>query len=293
MEWARQRSSTKNWVSESREYSRLGERRVCRRGGVRFPATHCPHRDCLHDSVCSVRHGRCCPSRRSCVRAESEFSSRGSTHLRDQSARARRFRGGRDTHMDAHVFRQSVLDSRRARAAHGVVVGPRRNGPRVTRPLNAAVRSCIGHRDTFRSNDGWSMTNRGSTLPLVAGLFALCGAVVVGIIGSTDLALTRTELQTVADGAALSAAGSITPSTVVLHGSQFLIRLTDSSVRRDASTFIRASAVTGVRLVSARTPDSRTAVVTLSRVWRPPMVSEFLPYRLTLSATARARSVLR
>jgi hypothetical protein len=137
------------------------------------------------------------------------------------------------------------------------------------------------------------MTDRGSTLPLVAGLFALCGVVVVGIIGSTDLALTRTELQTVADGAALSAAGSITPSTVVLDGSRLLIRLSDSTVRRDASAYLRASAVTGVRLVSARTPDSRTAVVTISRVWKPPMVSEFLPYRLTLSATARARSVLR
>lgn len=137
------------------------------------------------------------------------------------------------------------------------------------------------------------MTDRGSTLPLVSGLFALCGVVVVGIIGSTDLALTRTELQTVADGAAVAAAGTITPSTVVLDGSRLLIRLSDSTVRRDASAYLRASAVTGVRLVSARTPDSRTAVVTISRAWRPPMVSEFLPYRLTLSATARARSVLR
>ncbi len=137
------------------------------------------------------------------------------------------------------------------------------------------------------------MTDRGSTLPLVAGLFALCGVVVVGIIGSTDLALTRTELQTFADGAAVAAAGTITPSTVVLDGSRLLIRLSDSTVRRDASAYLTASAVTGVRLVSARTPDSRTAVVTISRVWRPPMVSEFLPYRLTLSATARARSVLR
>jgi hypothetical protein len=186
-----------------------------------------------------------------------------------------------------------VLDSRRARAVDSDVVGTRRDGPSVAGPHRPAVRSRIGHRDTRRSTGAWAMTERGSTLPLVAGLFALCGAVVVGIIGSTDLALTRTELQTVADGAALSAAGSITPSTVEINGSQLLIRLTNSTVRRDASAFLRASAVTGVRIVSARTPDSRTAVVTLSRVWRPPMVSEFLPYRLTLSATARARSVLR
>jgi hypothetical protein len=137
------------------------------------------------------------------------------------------------------------------------------------------------------------MTDRGSTLPLVAGLFALCGAVVMGIVVSTDLALTRTELQTVADGAALAAAGTITPSTVSLQGTQLVVRLTNTTVRRDATAFLRASLVSGVRIVTASTPDSRTALVTLARVWRPPIVSEFLPVRLSLSATARARSVLR
>lgn len=137
------------------------------------------------------------------------------------------------------------------------------------------------------------MSDRGSTLPLVAGLFALCGVVVVGIIGSTDLALARTELQSVADGAAVAAAGTITPSTVTLDGNRLVVRLTNTTVRRDATAFLRDSAVNGVRIVRATTPDTRTALVTLTRVWRPPLVSEFLPVRMTLSATARARSVLR
>ena len=137
------------------------------------------------------------------------------------------------------------------------------------------------------------MSDRGSTLPLVAGLFALCGVVVVGIIGSTDLALARTELQSVADGAAVAAAGTITPSTVTLDGNRLVVRLTNTTVRRDATAFLRDSAVNGVRIVRATTPDTRTALVTLARVWRPPLVSEFLPVRMTLSATARARSVLR
>jgi len=137
------------------------------------------------------------------------------------------------------------------------------------------------------------MSDRGSTLPLVAGLFGLCGVVVVGIIGSTDLALTRTELQSVADSAAVAAAGTVTPTSVEIQGPSLFIRLTNSSVRRDATAFLRTSVTTGIRIVSARAPDSRTAVVTLSRVWRPPMVSEFLPLRMTISATARARSVLR
>lgn len=137
------------------------------------------------------------------------------------------------------------------------------------------------------------MSDRGSTLPLVAGLFAFCGVVVVGIIGSTDLALARTELQSVADGAAVAAAGTITPSTVTLDGNRLVVRLTNTTVRRDATAFLRDSAVNGVRIVRATTPDTRTALVTLARVWRPPLVSEFLPVRMTLSATARARSVLR
>ena len=137
------------------------------------------------------------------------------------------------------------------------------------------------------------MSDRGSTLPLVAGLFALCGVVVVGIIGSTDLALARTELQSVADGAAVAAAGTITPSTVTLEGNRLVVRLTNTTVRRDAIAFLRDSAVNGVRIARATTPDTRTALVTLTRVWRPPLVSELLPFRMTLSATARARSVLR
>lgn len=137
------------------------------------------------------------------------------------------------------------------------------------------------------------MNDRGSTLPLVAGLFALCGVVAVGIIGSTDLALARTELQSVADGAAVAAAGTITPSTVTLDGNRLVVRLTNTTVRRDATAFLRDSAINGVRIVRATTPDTRTALVTLTRVWRPPLVSEFLPVRMTLSATARARSVLR
>ena len=137
------------------------------------------------------------------------------------------------------------------------------------------------------------MNDRGSVLPLVAGLCAFTGVVVVGIIGSTDLALSRTELQTVADGAAVAAAGTVTPSSVSFNGSSLVIRLTSSSVRRDATVFLRNSRTQGITVAAASSPDSRTAVVTLSTVWRPPLVSEFLPVRMVLTATARARSVLR
>lgn len=49
-------------------------------------------------------------------------------------------------------------------------------------------------------------------LPMVAGLLALCGVAVVGIIDSTDLALARTDLQSTADMAALVGAESLTRS---------------------------------------------------------------------------------
>lgn len=135
------------------------------------------------------------------------------------------------------------------------------------------------------------MTERGSILPLVAGLLALCGVFVVGVIDSTNLALARTQLQSIADGAALAAAQSITPNNATVTGGRLVIALTPATIRSAARQFVRDSAEPGVRVSAVTTPDGRTAIVTLTRVWRAPIDSELLPLRLRLSATARARTV--
>lgn len=135
------------------------------------------------------------------------------------------------------------------------------------------------------------MNERGSILPLVAGLLALAGVFTIGVIDSTDLALSRTELQSLADGAALAAAQSVSPATATVEGNSLVVTLNPATVRRDARAFVADSGVPGIRVRAVSVPDSRTAMVTLTRVWRAPLDSEFLPLRIRLTATARARTV--
>lgn len=132
--------------------------------------------------------------------------------------------------------------------------------------------------------------DRGSMLPLVAGLLALCGVTVVGIIDSTDLALARTHLQSTADLAALVGAESFDPRRAQFDGQTLRIRLTNRGVRRAAATFIR-DATDGVRLVSATTPDSVTALVSVRTNWTPPLGSMLFPASFPIEASASARLV--
>jgi uncharacterized membrane protein len=135
-----------------------------------------------------------------------------------------------------------------------------------------------------------TVAERGSMLPLVAGLLALCGVSVVGIIDSTDLALARTHLQSTADLAALVGAESFDPRRAQFDGETLLIRLTNRGVRRAAATFVRDS-TDGVRLVSATTPDGVTAQVSVRTNWTPPLGSMFFPTSFPIEASASARLV--
>ncbi len=135
------------------------------------------------------------------------------------------------------------------------------------------------------------MKDGGSILPLVAGLLSVCGVFAVGVVDATDLAIARAELHTIADGAALAAAQSVTPTNARVTGGRLAITLTAASVKHDAQLFISDSRTPGVRLRSASTPDGRTAVVTVSRVWRAPLDIDLFPFRVALTVTARARTV--
>ena len=133
------------------------------------------------------------------------------------------------------------------------------------------------------------MNDRGSLLPMVAGLVALCGVAVVGIIDSTDLALARTNLQSTADMAALVGAESFNPLRAQFDGTALTVRLTNRDIRRAVRVFVTESS-DGIRLVAATTPDRLTARVTVSSVWSPPLGNQFFPIRLRLEATASARA---
>jgi len=124
---------------------------------------------------------------------------------------------------------------------------------------------------------------------MVAGLVALCGVAVVGIIDSTDLALARTSLQSTADMAALVVAESFNPLTAQFDGTSLAVRLTNRGVRRAVRVFVAESS-DGIRVITATTPDRVTARVTVSSVWSPPLSNQFFPVRIRLEATASARA---
>jgi len=134
------------------------------------------------------------------------------------------------------------------------------------------------------------MTERGSLLPMVAGLVALCGVAIVGIVDSTDLALARTNLQSTADMAALVGAESFDPANATIDGTTIVVRVTNARIRRAVRSFVAVSAP-GYRVTSASTPDGLTARVTVRTSWSPPLGNEFFPFRIALTATASARAV--
>ena len=127
-------------------------------------------------------------------------------------------------------------------------------------------------------------------LPLVAGLFALCGVLVIGIIDSTDLAIHRTRLQTNADAAALVGAESYDPLVANFTGGLLDVSLESGKVRVAVENFA-AELDEEIFVIEAGTPDGKTSVVTLEQVWSPPLLSDFLPVTLTITADASARAV--
>src|SRR6218665_2773282 len=67
--------------------------------------------------------------------------------------------------------------------------------------------------------------------------------------------------------------------------------LTDDGVREQAEALV-AALPTDARIVSAATPDGVSARVTVAGIWRPPLLSPFLPEGVPLQATGTSRTAL-
>jgi hypothetical protein len=133
--------------------------------------------------------------------------------------------------------------------------------------------------------------DRGSVLLLIIGMTALSLALIVGVMDATSLYLERKRLFTIADGAALVAAESFDPALGLLDGRP---QLSDASVRAATNDYLRylsPQARHGATLDATDTPDARTAVVTMRVLWHPSVISVFVPRGITLTVTARARTV--
>jgi hypothetical protein len=136
----------------------------------------------------------------------------------------------------------------------------------------------------------------GSTLPLVAGFGALALALVLVAAAASSLYLERKQLFTLADGAALVGAEAFDLADVDTDvdsddGIPDLV-LEPEDVHRDVVAFIATTpngGFDGLVLEEATTRDGASATVTLSAIWRPPIVTVFFPegYRIETTATAR------
>ncbi|MBI5161733.1 MAG: hypothetical protein HY996_10040 [Micrococcales bacterium] len=136
----------------------------------------------------------------------------------------------------------------------------------------------------------------GSILPLIAVFTALAVALVLVVSAATSLYLERKRLYSIADGAALAGAESFPIEGGLAAGEVPRPRLTDASVAAAARGYLdiaSTSRVEQLRLEGAGTDDGRTARVSLSGWWRPPVVTLFVPDGIRLQVTTTARSVFR
>jgi hypothetical protein len=136
--------------------------------------------------------------------------------------------------------------------------------------------------------------DEGSILLLVISSCALGLAVIL---------LERVRLFSLADAAALAGAesfdvdgaGTATPGDLVDAGGVPHPALTDDGVATAVAGFLADEPTTGLRELrvdGATTPDGRSARVTLSATWVPPVASLLVPDGIRIDVTSTARSVL-
>jgi hypothetical protein len=163
-----------------------------------------------------------------------------------------------------------------------------------------ATRLRVAARSRSRS---WSApSDEGSILPLVIASCALGLAVILMVSAASSLYLERVRLFSLADAAALAGAESFDvdgdggPVAPVADGDGVALPpLTDAGVAAAASGFLAdepTDGLHGLHLDRAVTPDGRSARVTLSATWIPPVASLFAPDGVRIDVTSTARSVL-
>jgi phage tail sheath gpL-like len=136
----------------------------------------------------------------------------------------------------------------------------------------------------------------GSTLLLAIfyGMFSLLLILIVA--AATSLYLERKRLYSLADAAALVGAEAFELSSVSLDSGAPALTLRSPQVHTEVSEFLEDNPVgtfDGLTLEKAESPDGRSATVTVSSVWRPPVLTLFVAGGIRLEVTAVARSVFR
>ncbi|MCU1580193.1 MAG: hypothetical protein JWP19_2397 [Rhodoglobus sp.] len=134
----------------------------------------------------------------------------------------------------------------------------------------------------------------GSTLPLTIFYGFLSLALILMVVAATSLYLERKRLYTLADGAALVGAEAFALDDVTLTPSGYRPNLTSAEVSAAVGGYLDSNPIgdfDSLVVESAGTVDGRSATVSLSADWSPPVLSLLLPRGLRLEVTAVARSV--
>ncbi|MCU1406995.1 MAG: hypothetical protein JWQ43_3298 [Glaciihabitans sp.] len=141
---------------------------------------------------------------------------------------------------------------------------------------------------------GFRSSQTGSILPLTIFFGVLCLVLIVMVTAVTSLYLERKRLFTLADGAALAGAEAFELADVEVTVDGPRVTLDPGAVARAVDDYLEASPaerVGEITVDSANSPDGRSAEVTLSTFWRPPMVTLLIPEGLRIEVTALARPV--
>jgi uncharacterized membrane protein len=135
--------------------------------------------------------------------------------------------------------------------------------------------------------------DEGSTLLLTIFYGFLSLVLVLLVVAASSLYLERKRLFTLADGAALVGAEAFDLRDVALTPSGPRPVLNSADVAAVVSSYVATTpnSFESLRIDRAETVDGRSATVTLSAYWRPPIVSLLVPEGIPIEVTALARSV--
>ena len=128
----------------------------------------------------------------------------------------------------------------------------------------------------------------GSVVVLALGYAVIAMVLVLVCIDATSLYLTQKRVDAAADAAALAGADGFMLS---IDDGTPSARLTDLGVYEQADDLLDAMGT--AELVAASTPDGVSARVTVATMWRPPVLTLFVPEGWPLQATATSRTALR
>jgi len=135
--------------------------------------------------------------------------------------------------------------------------------------------------------------DQGSTLLLTIFYGFLSLVLVFLVVAASSLYLERKRLFTLADGAALVGAEAFDLRDVALTPSGPRPVLESADVAAAVTSYVATTPSTfqSLRIDRAETVDGRSATVTLSARWTPPVVSLLVPEGIPIEVTAVARSV--